>query len=74
MIKPRRMRWTGHVAHKEEKRNASRILVGNSEGKRSLGRPRHRWVDNTKINLRKIGWVVWTGSIWHRMGTSGRFL
>jgi hypothetical protein len=39
-----------------EKRNAYRILVGNAEGKRPLGRPRHRWVDNIKVNLRGIGW------------------
>jgi hypothetical protein len=38
------------------KRNAYRILVGNPEGKRPLGRPRHRWVDNIKIDLREIGW------------------
>jgi hypothetical protein len=39
-----------------EKRNAYRILVGKPEGKRPLGRPRHRWVDNNKIDLRVIGW------------------
>jgi hypothetical protein len=39
-----------------EKRNAYRILVGNSEGKRPLGRPRRRWVDNIKMDLREIGW------------------
>jgi hypothetical protein len=39
-----------------EKRNAYRILVGNPEGKRPLGRPRRRWVDNIKIGLREIGW------------------
>jgi hypothetical protein len=39
-----------------KKRNAYRILVGNPEGKRPLGRPRHRWVDNFKIDLRGIGW------------------
>jgi hypothetical protein len=39
-----------------EKRNAYRILVGNPEGKRQLGKPRHRWVDNIKIDLREIGW------------------
>jgi hypothetical protein len=38
------------------KRNACRILVGNPEGKRPLGRPRHRWVDNIKMDLREIGW------------------
>jgi CRISPR/Cas system-associated exonuclease Cas4 (RecB family) len=39
-----------------EKRNAYRILVGTPEGKRPLERPRRRWVDNIKMNLRKIGW------------------
>jgi hypothetical protein len=39
-----------------EERNASRILVGNPEGKRPLGRPRRRWVDNIKMTLREIGW------------------
>jgi hypothetical protein len=40
-----------------KKRNAYRILVGNPEGKRSLGRPRRRWVDNVKMNLGETGWV-----------------
>jgi hypothetical protein len=40
-----------------EKRNAYRILVGQPEGKRLLGRPRRRWVDNIKMGLREIGWV-----------------
>jgi hypothetical protein len=39
-----------------EKRNAYRILVLKPEGKRPLGRPRHRWVDNIKIALREVGW------------------
>jgi hypothetical protein len=56
MIKSRSMRWAGHAARMVEKRNAYRILVGNSEGKRPLGRPRCRWVDNIKIGLREIGW------------------
>jgi hypothetical protein len=43
----------------EEKRNAYRTSVGKPEGKRPLGRPRHRWVDNIKINLRENG-MVWT--------------
>jgi hypothetical protein len=42
-----RMRWAGHVARMREKRNAYRLLVGKPEGKRLLGRPRRRWVDNT---------------------------
>jgi hypothetical protein len=56
MIKSRRMRWVGHVTGMGAKRNAYRILVGKPEGKRPLGRPRHRWVDSIKINLREIGW------------------
>jgi hypothetical protein len=56
VIKLRRMRWEGHVARMGEKRNAYRILVGKPEGKRPLGRPRRRWVDNIKRNLRNIGW------------------
>jgi hypothetical protein len=56
MIKSRRMRWTGHVARIGEKRNAYRILVTNQEGKSPLGRPRPRWVDNIKMDLRDIEW------------------
>jgi hypothetical protein len=54
MIKSSRMRWAGHVARMGETRSAYRISVGKSEGKRSLGRSRRRWVDNIKIYLRKI--------------------
>jgi hypothetical protein len=56
MIKSRRMRWTGHLARMGEKRNSCRILVGKPEGKRPLGRPRRRWVDNIKMEHREIGW------------------
>jgi hypothetical protein len=56
MIKSRKVRWAGHVARLVEKRNAYRILVGKPEGKRPLGRPRHRWVYNIQIYLREIGW------------------
>jgi hypothetical protein len=56
MIKSRKMKWAGHVARMEEKRNAYRILVEKPEGRRPLGRPRRRWVDNIKIELREIGW------------------
>jgi hypothetical protein len=56
MIKSR-MRWTGHVARMGAKRKAYRILVG----KRPLGRPRCRWMDNIKMGLREIGWMVWLG-------------
>jgi hypothetical protein len=56
MIKSRMMKWAGHVARMGEKTNAYRMLVGNPEGKRPLGRPRRRWVDNIKMDLREIGW------------------
>jgi hypothetical protein len=52
MNKSRRTRWAGHVARLGEKRIAYRILVENPEGERPLGRPRHRWVDNIKMDLR----------------------
>jgi hypothetical protein len=56
IMKSRRMRWTRHVARMGKKRNAYRILVVKPEGKRPLGRPRCRWVDNVKMDLREIGW------------------
>jgi hypothetical protein len=55
MIKSRRMRWAGHAARMGETRNACNILVGKPEGKRPLGRPRRRCVDNIKMDLREIG-------------------
>ena len=55
MIKSRRVRWTGRVARMGEKRNAYRIFVGKPEGKSPLGRPRRRWVNNIKMDLRQIG-------------------
>jgi hypothetical protein len=54
MIKSMKMR-AGHVAHMGEKTNACKILVGKPEGKRPLGRPRHRWEDNIKMEHREIG-------------------
>jgi hypothetical protein len=56
MIKPSRMRWAKHVARIWEKMNAYRILVGKPEGKGPLGRPKCRWVDNTKMDHRETGW------------------
>jgi len=47
--------WVGHVAHIREMKNAYKILVGKSEGKRLLGRPRLRWKDNIRMDLREIG-------------------
>jgi hypothetical protein len=56
VIKSRRMSWVGHAARIGEKRNVYRILVGKLEGKRPLGRPRRRWLDNIEIDLKEIGW------------------
>ena len=54
-LKSRRLRWAGHVARTEQSRNAYRVLVGKPEGKRPLGRPRLRWEDNIKMDLREVG-------------------
>jgi hypothetical protein len=55
--------WAGHVARTGEKRNGYRLLVGRSEGKNPLQRPRRRWVDNIKMDLGEIEWggVDWIG-------------
>jgi hypothetical protein len=55
-------------------RNAYRILVGKPEGKRLLGRPRRRWEDNIRMDLRKVWWKVWTGFFWLSVRTSGGLL
>jgi hypothetical protein len=55
VIKSRRMRWAGHVACMKGGRGIYRALVGKPEGKRPLGRPRRRWEDNIKMDLREIG-------------------
>jgi hypothetical protein len=62
-IKSRRVSCVGHVARMGEKRHAYRLLVGKPEGKRPLGRPRHRWMDNIRMDLGEVGWgdVDWIG-------------
>jgi hypothetical protein len=55
VIKSRRMRWAEHVARMGKRRGVSRVLVGRPEGKRPLGRPRRRWEDNIKMELRERG-------------------
>jgi hypothetical protein len=54
-IKSRQMRWAGHMAHVGEERKVYKVLVGKPEGKRPLRRPRHRWEDGIRMDLRKIG-------------------
>jgi transcription termination factor 2 len=55
-MKSRRMRWAGHLARMGEERKVYRVLMGKPEGKRPLGRPRCRWEDGIRMDLRKIGW------------------
>jgi len=63
------MRWTGHVAHMQERRGACRVLVGKLKGKRPLGRPRHRWEVYIKMDLQGVGWgMAWIEFIWLRIG------
>jgi hypothetical protein len=56
IIKSRRMRWAGHVACMGEKRNAYSLLVGKPEGKRPVGKPSSRWVDNIRTVLGEVKW------------------
>jgi hypothetical protein len=59
VLKAMRMRWAGHVARMGEVMDAYNILVGGPEGRRPLGKPRSRWEDNIKMDIREIGfWVV----------------
>jgi len=63
VIKSRRMRWAGHVARTGEERGVYRVLLGKPEGRRPLGSPRHRWVDNIRMDLREVGcgYMDWIG-------------
>jgi len=63
VIKSRRMRWARHVAHMGEERVVYRVLVGQPEGKRPMGRHRRRWVDNIRTDLQEMGcgYLDWTG-------------
>ena len=62
------------MARMGERRDAYRVLVGNPEGKRPLGKPKRRWEDNIKIIFRKWDVKVWTGLMWLRIGTGGGHL
>jgi hypothetical protein len=75
VVKSRRMRWAGHVAHMGEDRGVHRVLVGKSEGKMPLRRPRRRWEENIfRWIFRKLEGVVGTGWSWLRIGTGGGHL
>jgi len=68
VVKSRRMRWMRHVARMGEGRGVHWVLVRKPEGKRPLVRPRRRWEDNIKMDLREVGGVE-TGLSWLRIGT-----
>jgi hypothetical protein len=57
IIKARRMRWAGREARMGEKTNAYRLLVGKPDGRRPLGRPRRRWLDNIRMKWSDVGWI-----------------
>ena len=61
----------GHVACNGERRLIYRVLVGKPEGKKPLGRHRHRWKDIIKMDIQEVGWRARTGLIWLRRGTGG---
>jgi len=63
VIKSRRMRWAGRVARMGEETGVYRVLVGKPEGKKPLGRPRRRWVDNIRMDLQEVGcgYMDWIG-------------
>ena len=63
VIKSRRMRWAGHVARMGEDSGVYIVLVGKPEGRRQLGRPRCRWVDNIRTDLQEVecGYMDWIG-------------
>jgi hypothetical protein len=58
----------------EDIRGAYWVLVGKPEGMRPPGKPRYRWEDNIKMNLKAVGWRAWTGLMWLRTGTGGGLL
>jgi hypothetical protein len=57
-----------------ERRGVYRVLVGKSEGRKPLGKPRRKWEENIKMHLRTVGLGAWTGSIWLMIGIGGRLL
>jgi len=65
------MRWAGHVARMGEERGVYRVLMAKPEGRRPLGRPRHRLVDNIRMDLQEVGCGIWTGLGWPRIETGG---
>jgi hypothetical protein len=67
VIKSRKLRWAEHVARMGERSGAYRALVGKPEGRRSLRRPRRRWEDNIKTDIREVGWGMESVFLLHRL-------
>ena len=74
VIKPRRMRWVGHVACNGERKGAYRAVVGRPEAQRPRVRPRHRWEDNIKTDFKEGGWKAYSGVMWLKRRTGGGHL
>jgi hypothetical protein len=66
--------WAGHEAHMRAMRSASKILIRRTQGKKSLGKPRHRWENNTKMDLGKKGLSTWAEFIWLTFGYKSELL
>jgi hypothetical protein len=73
-VKSRRIRWAGHVARMGVDRKLYKVLVRKPEGKRPLGRPRRRWEDGIRLDLREIGLGMWIGFDCLRTGAGGGLL
>jgi len=63
VIESRKMKWAGHVARLEERRDVYRVLVGKPRGKRPFGRPRHLLENNIKMDLQEVCWGLWIGLV-----------
>jgi hypothetical protein len=73
-IKSRIMRWMGHVARMGEERKVYRVFIGKPEEKRPLERPRRRWENGIRMDVRDIGRGVKSGNRWLRIGANGGLL
>ena len=75
VVKSRKIGWAGHVARMGGEKRLYRVMVGKPEGKRPVGRPRHRWEDNIKMELQAVRCGgSWTVSSWLRIGIGGGHL
>jgi len=68
------MRWAGHAARMRDRRDVYKVLVGEPEGRRALGKPRRRWEYTIKMDYKKSFGRAWNGLIWIRRGKSGGLL